>query len=81
MKTLDAHGDDYRNAQLTILLEVSLETNTMWKNVNMTFLLTYCIAVIILSITMQFYIPKAILPDNMQNSFLVFITLFISFNF
>lgn len=27
MKTLDAHGDDYRNAQLTILLEVSLETN------------------------------------------------------
>lgn len=27
MKTLDAHGDDYRNAQLTILLEVRLETN------------------------------------------------------
>lgn len=27
MKTLDAHGDDYRNAQLTILLEVSLEDN------------------------------------------------------
>lgn len=24
MKTLDAHGDDYRNAQLTILLEVKL---------------------------------------------------------
>lgn len=27
MKTLDTHGDDYRNAQLTILLEVSLETH------------------------------------------------------
>lgn len=27
MKTLDAHGDDYRNAQLTILLEVGLESN------------------------------------------------------
>lgn len=24
MKTLDGHGDDYRNAQLTILLEVSI---------------------------------------------------------
>lgn len=24
MKTLDAHGDDYRNAQLTILLEVRI---------------------------------------------------------
>lgn len=26
MKTLDAHGDDYRNAQLTMLLEVSCDT-------------------------------------------------------
>lgn len=24
MKTLDGHGDDYQNAQLTILLEVSI---------------------------------------------------------
>lgn len=24
MKTLDGHGDDYRNAQLTILLEVRM---------------------------------------------------------
>lgn len=24
MKTLDAHGDDYRNAQLTIVLEVRI---------------------------------------------------------
>lgn len=24
MKTLDAHGDDYRNAQLNILLEVTI---------------------------------------------------------
>lgn len=24
MKTLDAHGDDYRNAQLTMLLEVRI---------------------------------------------------------
>lgn len=65
MKTLDAHGDDYRNAQLTMLLEVSVEPNAMWKNLNMTFLLfTYYIAVIILTtITVQFYIPKAILPD------------------
>lgn len=28
MKTLDGHGDDYRNAQLTILLEVSISGTT-----------------------------------------------------
>lgn len=33
MKTLDAHGDDYRNAQLTILLEASLEDNANVKPV------------------------------------------------
>ncbi|CAN9513652.1 unnamed protein product [Ophioblennius macclurei] len=36
MKTLDAHGDDYRNAQLTILLEdeagVSLDTAAMLED-------------------------------------------------
>lgn len=39
MKTLDGHGDDYRNTQLTILLEVSLETNANVENVNIIFLL------------------------------------------
>lgn len=34
MKTLDAHGDDYRNAQLTILLEVR---NSQRKKVDSIF--------------------------------------------
>lgn len=36
MKTLDAHGDDYRNAQLTILLEASLENNAMFAVIIVT---------------------------------------------
>lgn len=32
MKTLDAHGDDYRNAQLTILLEVRHNISTDKKD-------------------------------------------------
>lgn len=36
MKTLDAHGDDYRNAQLTILVEVRITGNGVRDNVDIT---------------------------------------------
>lgn len=71
MKTLDAHGDDYRNAQLTILLEASLEDNANVKPVSCCYSDSSCV----------FYIPQIILPDELQKKWLaVFIVLFMSLN-
>lgn len=50
MKTLDAHGDDYRNAQLTILLEVGLGDNANEENFNCNHNYN--------SVSMLFYISK-----------------------
>lgn len=48
MKTLDAHGDDYRNAQLTILLEASLEDSANVKPVSCCYSDRSCV----------FYVPQ-----------------------